>query len=205
MNPQQILAIRNFFRHNPQLMNYYLSQQFQNEAILIDQQWNNNIRTILAANTSIRMVILAEAPKCFQRYFYNNPGNFLSGLKSFFNNSLGLIPQLQNSTFINFLNLRGILLFDLYQYPFPPAFYSVHHNVFLDINYINNKLAQAQNLFTAATKFTFRYQMLINRNISNMTPFIGHQNRFVIVHNTIQRLYQSERPQIINPNIVQHL
>jgi hypothetical protein len=205
MNPQQTLAIQNFFGHNPQIVNYYLSQQFQNEAIQIDQLWTNNVQAILAANNPLRMVIFAEAPKCFQRYFYNNPGSFLSALKSHYNNIPALNLQLQNNTFINFLNQRGILIFDLYQYPFPPEFYTVHHNLFLDINYINNKLAQVQNLFNADTKFTFRYQMIINRNIANITPFDMHQNRFLIVQNTLQRLFQSERPQIINPNLIQYL
>lgn len=205
MNPQQTIAIQTFFEHNPQIVNYYLSQQFQNEAIQIDQQWINNVQAILAANTPLRMVIFAEAPKCFQRYFYNNPGSFLTALKSHYNNILALNPQLQNNTFINFLNQRGILLFDLYQYPFPPEFYAVHHNLFLDINYINNKLAQVHHLFDADTKFTFRYQMIINRNIATIAPFNMQQNRFLFNNNNLQRLYQSERPQIINPYIIQYL
>ena len=53
MNPQQTLAIQNFFGHNPQIVNYYLSQQFQNEAIQIDQLWTNNVQAILAANNPI--------------------------------------------------------------------------------------------------------------------------------------------------------
>jgi hypothetical protein len=205
MNPQQEIAIQNYFANNPEIVNYYLSQQFQNEVNQIDQQWTHNLQAILAANTPLRMVIFAEAPKCFQRYFYNNPGNFLTALKSHYNDILGLNPQLQNITFINFLNQRGILLFDLYQYPFPPEFYTVHHNLFLDTNYVNNKLTQVQHLFDACTKFTFRYQMIINRNISNIAPFNAHQNRFLIFENTLQRLYQSERPQIINPNITEFL
>ena len=205
MNPQQILAIQNFFVHEPQKVNYYLSPQFQNESIQIDQQWTNNLQGILLANTPLRMVIFAEAPKCFKRYFYNNPGSFLSALKSYYNNILPPNQQLQNNTFINFLNQRGILLIDLYQYPFPPGFYTVHHNSFLDINYINQKLAQVQNLLDPNTKFTFRYQMIINRNIVNFAAFNPHRNRFINHQNTIQRLYQSERPQIINPYIIQYL
>ena len=205
MNPQQILAIQNFFVNEPKKVNYYLSPQFQNEAIQIDQQWTNNLQGILLANTPLRLVIFAEAPKCFQKYFYNNPGSFLSALKSHYNNTLPPNQQLQNNTFINFLNERGILLIDLYQYPFPPEFYTVHHNLFLDINYINQKLAQVQNIFDPNTKFTFRYQMIINRNIVNIAAFNAHQNRFIIHQNTIQRLYQSERPQIINPNVIQYL
>jgi hypothetical protein len=50
-------------------VNYYLSPQFQNEAIQIDQQWSNNLQGILLANTPLRMVIFAEAPKCFQKVF----------------------------------------------------------------------------------------------------------------------------------------
>jgi hypothetical protein len=128
----------------------------------------------------------------------------LSALKSYYNN---ILPnqQLQNNTFINFLNQRGILLIDLYQYPFPPEFYTVHHNLFLDINYINQKLTQVQNLLDPNTKFTFRYQMLINRNIANIAAFTPHQHRFIIHQNIIQRLYNSERPQIINPNVIQYL
>jgi hypothetical protein len=205
MNPQQTIAIQNYFADNPQIVNYYLSQQFQDEAIQIDQQWINNAQAILEANTPLRMVIFAEAPKCFQRYFYNNPGSFLTALKSHYNNILALNPQLQNNTFINFLNQRGILLIDLYQYPFPPEFYTVHHNLFLDINYINNKLSLVQNLFNTKTKFIFRYQMIINRNIATIAPFNMHQNRFVFNNNNLQRLYQSERPQIINPNITEFL
>ena len=205
MNPQQVSAIQTFFKHNPQIVNYYLSQQFQNEAIQIDQQWINNVQAILAANSPLRMVIFAEAPKCFQRYFYNNPGSFLTALKSHYNDILALNPQLQNNTFINFLNQRGILLIDLYQYPFPPEFYTVHHDLFLDINYISNKLAQVHHLFDADTKFTFRYQMIINRNIATIAPFKMHQNRFLFNNTNLQRLYQSERPQIINPYIIQYL
>ena len=44
MNPQQILAIQNFFVNEPEKVNYYLSPQFQNEAIQIDQQWTNNLQ-----------------------------------------------------------------------------------------------------------------------------------------------------------------
>ncbi len=205
MNPQQILAIQNFFANEPQKVNYYLSPQFQNEAIQIDNQWTNNLQALLLANTPLRMVIFAEAPKCFQRYFYNNPGSFLSGLKSHYNNTLPPNQQLQNNTFINFLNQRGILLIDLYKYPFPPEFYTIHHNLFLDINYIQQKLAQIQNLLVPNTRFTFRYQMIINRNAANIAAFNHHQHRFINNHNTIQRLYQSERPQMINPNVIQYL
>lgn len=205
MNPQQILAIQNFFANEPQKVNYYLSPQFQNEAIQIDNQWTNNLQALLFANTPLRLVIFAEAPKCFQRYFYNNPGSFLSGLKSHYNNALAPNQQLQNNTFINFLNQRGILLIDLYKYPFPPEFYKIHHNLFLDINYIQHKLAQIQNLLVPNTRFTFRYQMIINRNVANIAAFNHHQQRFINNHNTIQRLYQSERPQMINPNVIQYL
>jgi hypothetical protein len=205
MNPQQEIAIQNYFENNPQIVNYYLSQGFQNEAIQIDQQWTHNVQAILAANTPLRMVIFAEAPISRQRYFYNNPGSFLNALKSHYNDTLALNPQLQNNTFINFLNQRGILLIDLYQYPFPPEFYTVHHNLFLDINYINDKLALVQNLFNTKTKFTFRYQMIINRNIATIAPFNMHQNRFVFNNNNLQRLYQTERPQIINPYIIEYL
>jgi hypothetical protein len=205
MNPQQEIAIQNYFENNPQIVNYYLSQGFQNEAIQIDQQWTHNVQAILAANTPLRMVIFAEAPISRQRYFYNNPGSFLNALKSHYNDTLALNPQLQNNTFINFLNQRGILLIDLYQYPFPPEFYTVHHNLFLDINYINDKLALVQNLFNTKTKFTISYQMIINRNIATIAPFNMHQNRFVFNNNNLQRLYQTERPQIINPYIIEYL
>lgn len=203
MNQQQILAIEKYFENEQESRNHYLSDEFQNIANQIDERWSNVLNYFICNNISIKAIIFAEAPLGFEKYFYSRPGNFLSGLKSYYNDLFSI--KLENKDFIKFLNDRGILVFDLYQFPFPSKFYQRFHETFTDFNYIRNKLNQVSPMINIDTKFIFRYRMLINRGLQNTEPFVPFENHFIRLNGNIQSIFRTERPQMINQFLIQYL
>ncbi len=204
MNAEQIKAIKDFFKDEPEMVKYYLSEAFEQEASRIDKHWEDILKELAKRNKCLRMVIFAEAPLSFDKYFYNKPAGFLSGLKAYYSQTLNV--HLDNENFIDFLNNRGVVVVDMYRYPFPSAFYKLHHNLFFDPKYLDDKIQKLKTMLCTDTKFTFRYKMLVNRGLQNTTPFVNHQHRFIRVDNVIQTLFSKERPrQIVNQHVAPYL
>jgi hypothetical protein len=203
MHPTQIAAIENYFHDNPSQLPHYLPPIIEHSAQQIDERWMQMLENINRCNIRLRLVIFAEAPLSYHKYFYNRPGNFLSGLKSYYNDTFQL--QLRNDNFIEYLNQRGVLLVDLYRFPLPAAFYRTHHELFTDAGYIATKLNTLLPLMDDKTKFTFRYKMLLNRGLHHLAPFADYQEKFIRRNGVIQTIFQQERPQIINQALIPYV
>lgn len=204
MNAEQIKAIKDFFQDNPDMLKYYLSDTFEQEASRIDKLWEDILKELSKRDKCLRMVIFGEAPLSFNKYFYNKPAGFLSGLKAYYSQTLNV--NLDNGNYIDFLNNRGMVIVDIYRYPFPSAFYKRHHNLFFDPKYLDDKIQKLKAMLYSETKFTFRYKMLEKRNLQNTAPFVNHQHRFIRVGNVIQTIFSQERPrQIVNQHVAPYL
>jgi hypothetical protein len=181
-----------------------LSEAFEQEALRIDKLWEEILKELAKRNKCLKMVIFAEAPLSFDRYFYNRPGNFLSGLKAYYSQTLGV--NLDNGNFIDFLNNRGVVIVDMYRFPFPSRFYKLYHNLFFDPKYLDDKIQKLKTMLCTDTKFTFRYKMLRERGIQNTAPFASHQHRFIFVNSEVQTIFSQERPrQIVNQHVAPYL
>ena len=204
MNAEQIKAIKDFFENEPEMVKYYLSETFEQEASRIDKHWEDILKELAKRNKCLRMVIFAEAPLSFDKYFYNKPAGFLSGLKAYYSQTLHV--HFDNGNFIDFLNNRGVVVVDMYRYPFPSAFYKRYHNLFFDPIYLDDKIQKLMPKLCTESKFTFRYKMLEKRNLQNTAPFVNHQHRFIRVGNVIQTIFSQERPrQIVNQHVAPYL
>ena len=114
--------------------------------------WVNN-------NQTIRLIILGEAPLSFNKFFYNTQGNFLNGLKDFYNTT--------NPNLKDVLRQNGIFVLDTYKFPIKPGYYDrVDGAVLFDEIYLNNKFQELRNfgLVNDNTKIVFRYKKLFRRN-----------------------------------------
>ena len=163
---------------NQEQENYIRRRFLQVENIeLNDEIWNafvaNLNEQILAINTcieeeinlwvnnnqTIRLIILGEAPLSFNKFFYNTQGNFLNGLKDFYNTT--------NPNLKDVLRQNGIFVLDTYKFPIKPGYYDrVDGAVLFDEIYLNNKFQELRNfgLVNDNTKIVFRYKKLFRRN-----------------------------------------
>lgn len=163
---------------NQEQENYIRRRFLQVENIeLNDEIWNafvaNLNEQILAINTcieeeinlwvnnnqTIRLIILGEAPLSFNKFFYNTQGNFLNGLKDFYNTT--------NPNLKDVLRQNGIFVLDTYKFPIKTGYYDrVAGAVLFDEIYLNNKFQELRNfgLVNDNTKIVFRYKKLFRRN-----------------------------------------
>jgi len=211
MNFRQRKTIQQYFGPNA---NHYLSPTFQIQSNEIENIWLNVVNGHLQTGNNLRLVIFGEAPLSLAQYFYNNyPNTFLSGIKAYYNNN-GLTHngnQIIQANFLDFLIARGVLLFDLFNYPFPSNFYKKHFEVFIDENAVGSKLNLITPLFNHDTKFVFRYKMLFQTNdkrmLHHLNAFNSHFHRFDLNGTgNPHSIYNAERPvQIINPLVIPFL
>jgi hypothetical protein len=211
MKFRQIKTVQNHFGPNA---HHYLSPNFQIQTNEIENIWLNVVNNHLQTGNKLRLVIFGEATLSLAQYFYNNyPNNFLSGIKAYYINN-GFIHngnQIIQTNFLDFLVARGILLFDLFDYPFPSDFYKRYFEVFINENHVESKLNLISPLFDVNTKFVFRYKMLFQRRnkrmLHNLNAFDSHFHRFDLDGTgNPHSVYNAERPvQVINPLVIPFL
>lgn len=132
-----------------------------NENILaIDNCINEEINLWINNNHKIRLIVLAEAPISFYKFFYNRPWNFLNGLKNYYDTD--------NDNLKNVLRQNGVFVLDAYRFPITPSYYNTNPGgVLFDEVYLNNKFNNLKNigLINENTKIVFRYKQLIQRHV----------------------------------------
>jgi hypothetical protein len=130
-----------------------------NEQIFaIENCINEEINFWINNNHTIRLIVLGEAPLSFNKFFYQTQGNFLTGLKKFY--------ETTNPDLKNVLRQNGIFVLDAYRFPIKTGYYDgVAGAILFDEVYLNNKCQQLRNLglINDDTKIVFRYQKLFER------------------------------------------
>lgn len=203
---------------NQEQENYIRRRFLQVENIeLNDEIWNafvaNLNEQILAINTcvdeeinlwvnnnqTIRLIILGEAPLSFNKFFYNTQGNFLNGLKDFYNTT--------NPNLKDVLRQNGIFVLDTYKFPIKTGYYDrVAGAVLFDEIYLNNKFQELRNfgLVNDNTKIVFRYKKLFERNyiLRNVNIHNNHLTNEagepVSLYTGGERGYVTLSPEVIN-------
>jgi hypothetical protein len=165
LNTDQENYIKNIFNEIEQIelnnenWNTFITNLNEN-ILAIDNCINEEINLWINNNHKIRLIILAEAPISFDKFFYNRPGNFLNGLKNYY--------VTDNGNLKNVLRQNGIFVLDVYRFPIKPIYYTDNAGgVLFDEVYLNNKFNYLKNigLINENTKIVFRYQQLIQRYV----------------------------------------
>ncbi len=150
-------------------------------------------------NHTIRLIILGEAPLSFNKFFYNTQGNFLNGLKDFYNAT--------NDNLKVVLRQKGIFVLDTYKFPIKTGYYDrMAGAVLFDEDYLNNKFQELRNLglLNDDTKIVFRYKKLFRRNniLQNMNIHNNYltntDEKPVSFYNDGEYGYVTLSPEVIN-------
>lgn len=195
MDHRQELIIRNYFANNPNEIEKYLSPSFQIEANRIENLWYSTVIKHYASGNTLRLVIFAEAPLSFDKYFYNKPNKFLTGLKNHYKRSSILLHgnPINQTNLLDFLVERGVLLCDLFRYPLPSDIYKKEYNAFIDEYSITSKLNLILPLFNNDIRFIFRYKMhWYERKLYMLNPLASYKSRFILEHGLPTNLYLRE-------------
>lgn len=101
----------------------------------------------------IKLIILAEAPLSFNKYFYNKSGNFLNGLKDYFNtDNINLKRKLRE---------KGIFIIDSYKFPINTKYYDIKGgSILFEDDFLNQRfdLLRDLKLIDTKTRIVFRYK-----------------------------------------------
>lgn len=107
----------------------------------------------------IKLIILAEAPLSFNKYFYNKSGNFLNGLKDYFNtDNINLKRKLRE---------KGIFIIDSYKFPIKTKYYDIKGgSILFEDEFLNQRfdLLRDLKLIDTKTRIVFRYKKIFKRN-----------------------------------------
>ena len=160
-----------------------------NENILaIDNCINEEISLWINNNHKIRLIVLAEAPISFNRFFYNILGQFLYGFNNYYDTD--------NDNLKNILRQNGIFVLDAYRFPIKPSYYQTNAgSVLFDEVYLNNKFNNLKNigLINEDTKIVFRYRFLIQRRVIIQNNNITNKYLKNIDGNAISLYFGGER------------
>jgi hypothetical protein len=176
----------------------FICEKYQNEAQRIDELW---FQMCEQHQHPLKLIILAEAPLSYDKYFYNVQANFLKSLQVFWRleSVKDLIPR---------MIVEGVLLMDIYQFPLPSKFYvDDRKNIMYDPEYLEKKIKflTDNNLLSDDTRFVFRYKNLINRNLHQRQNLID-LNYLSDYNNTPISMNLKERPvQILNQIVGDYL
>jgi hypothetical protein len=183
-----------------ELEDYLTGKDILTESNKIDEKWRSIVCEHAKKNRALKLVILAEAPLKFNKYFYNRQGTFLDSLRDFWN--------LKKNTDLPLKMLENrVLLFDIYQYAIPSEFYAKDISyVLFDQEYVKNKIdfLKKNNLIDKTTLFVFRYKNLFNERKLHLRDPLKNLN-ILKQTNELICLNESEKPQKINNIIAQLL
>lgn len=143
---------------NDEIWNTFVAN-LNEQVLAVENCIDEEINLWINNNQSVRLIILGEAPLSFNKFFYNNQGNFLNGLKDFYNTT--------NPNLKDVLRQNGIFVLDTYKFPIKTGYYDrVAGAVLFDEIYLNNKFQELRNLglVNDNTKIVFRYRKLFRRN-----------------------------------------
>ena len=202
MNPLQtiflkerIIALENEVKN---LADYLFNGEMQKEIEAIDKRWEQELGKY---KTPLKLIILAEAPLSFERYFYNKQFTFLDSLRSFWKLKL-------NADLPARMIKEGILLLDLYPFPIPSNFYKKDtNNILFDDNYLSKKLAllKKEGLIDDQTHLTFRYKALVKTKKLHQTNALKGLNILKDKIGDPIWINRSEKPQKLNVEVEQYL
>lgn len=140
-------------------LQFPISKELKKEISCIENSFQQEVNKWRGEHT-IRLLILAEAPLSCERYFYNrNRGNFLSGLRKYFNAS--------QDDLLTVLRANGIFVLDMYKYPIRTYYYDQDgktHSLFDPVWFCDKvKTLQNNGLINCQTRAVFRYKKLRER------------------------------------------
>jgi hypothetical protein len=189
-------------KHNlvDSLQNYLLGEDVLNVSSQVDSLWNDVVQQHVNLGEKLKIIILAESPLDYSKYFYLNQGTFLESLRDFW----GLK---KNTELPDRLLKERVLVLDIYQYPIPSEFYKKDYDfVLFDNDYVEQKLnlLKSKNLIDDDTQFVFRYKELFNTRKLHKQPALKNLN-FVKNAGDLVSLNKKEKPQKLNDFIAELL
>lgn len=178
----------------------YLKSKLLDEADRVDNHWNSIVESHSNKNSSLKLIIVGEAPQDFEKYFYNKQGTFLNSLKDHWSlDKNHLLPAK--------MLIKRVLLLDVYKYPLPPEFYKKDKdNVLFDMGYINAKIEKLKQkkLIDDNTHFVFRYKHLFEeRKLDTIDAF--KDLKFIKDKGQVVSFNADEKPQNLNDIVKDYL
>jgi hypothetical protein len=139
-----------------------------NEINNIDKIIREELELWINNKNVIKLIILAEAPLSFNKYFYNKPGNFLNGLKDYY--------KTDNSNLKRILREKGIFIVESYKFPIKTKYYDIKGgSILFEDSFLNDRfdLLRHSKLIDTETKIVFRYKKLFKRNCITLNSNIS--------------------------------
>lgn len=199
MSKDQISKVQKFFEARIQdlkkelenLENYLKIEELNKQIKLIDDEWKSVVENHPAP---LKLIILAEAPLKYEKYFYKNQATFLDSLRSHWElDSNANLPAKMIE--------KGVLLLDIYKYPLPSQFYKKDEgDVLYDDNYVSSKIniLKSYNLINDSTHFVFRYKQLFNKKKLQANDSLKKLIYIKDKNGEFVSFNQKEKPQVIN-------
>jgi hypothetical protein len=151
----------------------YIFEELKKETCKVEDLFQKECELWENRGLKCELVIFGEAPLTTKQFFYNKKtGKYLSFLKQHYT----IAKNLKDDDFREFLRVKGILNLDIYQYPLPTNFYDNDKACILfDEIYVKNKISSLtkKGIINTNTKFVYRYQKLIDRDLHLMEPFLS--------------------------------
>ena len=182
------------------LEDYLKGESIVQDSNKVDEKWGKVVFEHIKKKSKLKLVILAEAPLCPEKYFYTNQGTFLDSLRGYWG-----LPQ--NRDLPKFMIKNGVLLLDIYRFSIPSEFYKKDENLVLFENeYVSKRLdiLREHNLIDNETPFVFRYKELFKKRELHNQVSLKDLN-FVKEENQLISLNKSEKPQVIHDLIAEIL
>lgn len=160
---------------------------------LIKEKWEEVVAKHGDRHDKLRLVILAEAPLSFEKYFYNKAGTFLNGLKNHYTLN-------KNSELPERLLEERILLMDIYELPIPSDYYLADEkNSLYDDEYFEERIKKIHGLIGDETRFVFRYKQLFEKKKLHInSAFEKIKEKLLMSNGEPISIFIDERSQKIN-------
>lgn len=167
---------------------------------LIKEKWEEVIVKHRDRKNKLILVILAEAPLSFEKYFYNKAGTFLNGLKNHYTLN-------KNSELPEKLLEEGILLLDIYELPIPSDYFRAdEENILFDHEYFEERIKKIYGLIGDETRFVFRYKQLFEKKkLYNNPAFEKIKEKLLMSNGEPISIFIDERSQKINEIVLKVL
>jgi hypothetical protein len=167
------------------------NQELSNQIERIRDKWEEVVKK---HHNTLRLIILAEAPLSFEKYFYNNTGTFLNGLKIYY-------ALNKNSALPEKMLEEGILLLDIYELPIPTEYYKRDKkNSLFNKDFFEERIRKINELVGVETRFVFRYKQLFEKKKLHNHPAFKHIKDKILINSTGEpvSLFNNENSQDIN-------
>lgn len=163
----------------------YIFKELIKETGKVEDLFQKECEIWVKRELKCELVILGEAPLTTKQFFYNKKtGKYLSFLKQHYLEA----KEFKDDEFKEFLRVKGILNLDIYKYPLPTNFYdNDKSSILFDEIFVKNKISSltAMGIINANTKYVYRYQKLIDRELHLKEPFISLQKENHITEEAI--------------------